>query len=205
MSRVMSDEETLAAIEGALAAQQTVMSDADTLAAIDGVLGTQSWKPLPSPAPKLSVKDYIDIKDMKHNPHERTVAGTLKDVGLAVPNAMMHRRSPNGQPPVERKILIFLRTGERRFLVGSATRNTPKIRITASSAIRGDAGPHYTVHGNLISVRNGTTPKEIARGLGWPPLVFPAKISHPQASGGCLCPAPRPRSPLRPILKKKAN
>lgn len=44
---------------------------------------------------------------------------------------------------VERKILIFLRTGERRFLVGSATRNTPKIRITASSAIRGDAGPHY--------------------------------------------------------------
>lgn len=122
-----------------------------------------------------------------------------------VPNAMMHRRSPNGQPPVERKILIFLRTGERRFLVGSATRNTPKIRITASSAIRGDAGPHYTVHGNLISVRNGTTPEEIARGLGWPPLVFPAKISHPQASGGCLCPAPRPRSPLRPILKKKAN
>ena len=120
-------------------------------------------------------------------------------------NAMMHRRSPNGQPPVERKILIFLRTGERRFLVGSATRNTPKIRITASSAIRGDAGPHYTVHGNLISVRNGTTPEEIARGLGWPPLVFPAKISHPQASGGCLCPAPRPRSPLRPILKKKAN
>ena len=95
--------------------------------------------------------------------------------------------------------------GERRFLVGSATRNTPKIRITASSAIRGDAGPHYTVHGNLISVRNGTTPEEIARGLGWPPLVFPAKISHPQASGGCLCPAPRPRSPLRPILKKKAN
>ena len=123
----------------------------------------------------------------------------------AVPNAMMHRRSPNGQPPVERKILIFLRTGERRFLVGSATRNTPKIRITASSAIRGDAGPHYTVHGNLISVRNGTTPEEIARSLGWPPLVFPAKISHPQASGGCLCPAPRPRSPLRPILKKKAN
>ena len=109
------------------------------------------------------------------------------------------------QPLVERKILIFLRTGERRFLVGSATKNTPKIRITASSAIRGDAGPHYTVHGNLISVRNGTTPEEIARGLGWPPLVFPAKISHPQASGGCLCPAPRPRSPLRPILKKKAN
>lgn len=104
-----------------------------------------------------------------------------------------------------KKILIFLRTGERRFLVGSATRNTPKIRITASSAIRGDAGPHYTVHGNLISVRNGTTPEEIARGLGWPPLVFPAKISHPQAPGGCLCPAPRPRSPLRPILKKKAN
>lgn len=124
---------------------------------------------------------------------------------VSLPNAMMHRRSPNGQPPVERKILIFLRTGERRFLVGSATRNTPKIRITASSAIRGDAGPHYTVHGNLISVRNGTTPEEIARGLGWPPLVFPAKISHPQASGGCLCPAPRPRSPLRPILKKKAN
>ena len=84
-------------------------------------------------------------------------------------------------------------------------KDTPKIRITASSAIRGDAGPHYTVHGNLISVRNGTTPEEIARGLGWPPLVFPAKISHPQASGGCLCPAPRPRSPLRPILKKKAN
>ena len=122
-----------------------------------------------------------------------------------VPNAMMHRRLPNRQPLVERKILMFLRTGERRFLVGSATRNTPKIRITASSAIRGDAGPHYTVHGNLISVRNGTTPEEIARGLGWPPLVFPAKISHPQASGGCLCPAPRPRSPLRPILKKKAN
>lgn len=95
--------------------------------------------------------------------------------------------------------------GNGGFLVGSATRNTPKIRITASSAIRGDAGPHYTVHGNLISVRNGTTPEEIARGLGWPPLVFPAKISHPQASGGCLCPAPRPRSPLRPILKKKAN
>ena len=90
MSRVMSDEATLAAIDGALAAQQTVMSDADTLAAIDGVLGTQSWKPLPSPAPKLSVKDYIDIKDMNHNPHERTVAGTLKDVGLAVPNALMH-------------------------------------------------------------------------------------------------------------------
>ena len=37
MSRVMSDEATLAAIDGALAAQQTVMSDADTLAAIDGV------------------------------------------------------------------------------------------------------------------------------------------------------------------------
>ena len=94
---------------------------------------------------------------------------------------------------------------ERRFLVGSATRNTPKIRITASSAIRGDAGPHYTVHGNLISVRNGTTPEEIARSLGWPPLVFPAKSALPEASGGCLCPAPRPRSPLRPILKKKAN
>lgn len=122
-----------------------------------------------------------------------------------VPNAMMHRRSPNGQPPWKEKSSYFSALGNGGSLLGLPQGTTPKIRITASSAIRGDAGPHYTVHGNLISVRNGTTPEEIARGLGWPPLVFPAKISHPQASGGCLCPAPRPRSPLRPILKKKAN
>lgn len=92
------------------------------------------------------------------------------------------------------KSSCFSALGNGRFLVGSATRNTPKIRITASSAIRGDAGPHYTVHGNLISVRNGITPEEIARRPCWAAAGFPGEDLPSPSSGGCLCPAPRPRS-----------